>query len=204
MKKIFVAFLALLFVVTACQNKIESNQNQEVAEVSVEEVVDLDLANFEAQAETLIGRQVVLNGMIDHVCKHGGQKMFMVNENADARVKITTGENMAAFNTELEGETVKVIGIIDEQRIDEDYLREWEEEILAEKIEGEHSEHGEKVHMGEHAAGDEAEEEPENPEMKQINDYRKMIQESGKEYISFFSVTCVDYEVVRSGSEDGV
>ena len=36
---------------------------------------------------------------------------------------------MAAFNTELEGESLAVIGTVDELRIDEEYLREWEEEI---------------------------------------------------------------------------
>ena len=36
------------------------------------------------------------------------------------------------------------------------------------------------------------------------NDYRKQIAESGKDYISFFSVTCVEYEVVETTEEDGV
>ena len=192
--------VALLFLFSACQNSAEKTQEPVVAEVVADPAVDLDLANFDEQAGSLVGKQVILNGMIDHVCKHGGQKMFMVNQNADARVKITTGENMAAFNTELEGETLRVVGIVDEQRIDEDYLREWEEEILAGPSEGENSEHGEKVHMGEHNA--DAEEE--NPELSQINNYRKMIEESGKEYISFFSVTCVEYKVVDSSAEKGV
>ena len=204
MKNIFFALLAIIFVASACQMNTEKQQNPEVVEVAVMEAVDLDLANFDDKAETLIGKQIILNGMIDHVCKHGGQKMFMVNEDADARVKITTGEDMAAFNTELEGETIRVVGVIDEQRIDEDYLREWEEELLAGADEdAEHSEHGDKVHMGEHSEEVvEAEEAEEPHEMKQIRNYRKMIAESEKDYISFFSVTCIEYEVVDN--TDGV
>ena len=200
MKSILWSIVVLLFLFTACQNQSDKSQPGLIEEVGSEEAVDLDLANFEEQAGLLVGKKVVLEGMIDHVCKHGGQKMFMVNQDADARVKITTGENMAAFNTELEGETVKVVGIVDEQRIDEDYLREWEEEITSAPIEGENSEHGEKVHMGEHNQEMEAEE---NPEMRQINNYREMIKETGKGYISFFSVTCVEYEVVNSNPEVG-
>lgn len=203
MKSFIYGIIAMVFVFAACQNNTVKQQDNEVVEVVVEQAVALDLANFEAQAGELVGKQVVLNGMIDHVCKHGGQKMFLVNQDADARVKITTGENMAAFNTELEGETVRVLGIVDEQRIDENYLREWEEELLAAPIEGENSEHGEVVHMGEHGGQGEAEAE-ENPEMKQINEYRQMIKESGKEYISFFSVTCVEYEVVETAATTGV
>ena len=204
MNKLFYALLVMLFVATACQNNTEKQQDPEIVEVVVEEAVYLDLSNFEDKAESLIGKQIIMNGMIDHVCKHGGQKMFIVNENGDARIKITTGENMAAFNTELVGETVKVVGVIDEQRIDEEYLREWEEELSAGAVEAENSEHGEIVHMGEHGGVGEAIETEESPEMKQINEYRQKIAESGKEYISFFSVTCIEYEVVETTEEEGV
>ena len=205
MNKLFYALLVMLFVTTACQNNTEKQQDPEIDDVVVEEAVFLDLSNFEDKAESLIGKQIVMNGMIDHVCKHGGQKMFMVNENADARIKITTGENMAAFNTELVGETLKVVGVIDEHRIDEEYLREWEEELIAGvDDEDEHTEKGETLHMGEHGGEGNAEETEESPEMKQISEYRQKIAESGKEYISFFSVTCIDYEVVETTEEDGV
>ena len=205
MNNLFYALLVMLFVATACQNNTEKQQDPEIVEVVVEEAVYLDLSNFNDKAESLIGKEVVLNGMIDHVCKHGGQKMFMVNENADARIKITTGENMAAFNTELVGETLKVVGVIDEHRIDEEYLREWEEELIAGvDDEDEHTEKGETLHMGEHGGEGNAEETEESPEMKQISEYRQKIAESGKEYISFFSVTCIDYEVVETTEEDGV
>jgi hypothetical protein len=137
--------------------------------------------------------------MIDHVCKHGGQKMFLVNENADARIKIVTGENMAAFNTELVGESVNVVGTVDELRIDEEYLKEWEEEILA-GMGHDEGEKSEKVHMGEHqeTEGDE------NPDLIQINNYREKIAESEKDYISFFSVVCVEYEITETETEEGV
>jgi hypothetical protein len=105
---------------------------------------------------------------------------------------------MAAFNTELEGENVNVLGVVDELRIDEDYLREWEEELKHE----DHSEAGEQVHMGEGEgeSGDDHHEADHSGEYDQINKYREMIKESGKDYISFFSVVCVEYEVIDSGA----
>jgi hypothetical protein len=201
MKTLSFLGIILIFVFGSCQQNTENKQDNTIAELTSEEVVAVDLADFESNAESLTGHKVLLRGTVDHVCKHGGQKMFLVKLDSDVRVKITTGENMAAFNTELEGETVKLTGIVDEQRIDEAYLRDWEQEILAGPVEGENSEHGEKVHMGEHNGEPVVEE---NPELKQINEYRKMIEDSGKEYISFFSVTCLDYEVEDAPTEEGV
>jgi hypothetical protein len=199
MKTYFFALIAVLLITVSCENSTQKASNNEVEVAVVEEVIPLDLADFSEKAGDLVGKQVELYGMIDHVCKHGGQKMFLVNEDGEVRVKIVTGENMAAFNTELEGESVNVIGIVDELRIDEEYLKEWEEEVLA-GLEGDDGEKGEKVHMGEHQGSESGE----NPELGQINDYRKKIAESGKNYISFFSVICVDYEVDDSETDDEV
>lgn len=199
MKTYFFALIALMLITVSCENSNQKASNTEVEVAVVEEAIPLDLADFSAKAGDLVGKQVELYGMIDHVCKHGGQKMFLVNEDGEARIKIVTGENMAAFNTELEGESLNVIGIVDELRIDEEYLKEWEEEILA-GLEGDDGEKGEKVHMGEHQESESGE----NPELVQINNYRTKIAESGKSYISFFSVICVDYEVDDNETDDEV
>ena len=202
MKTYFYAIVALFLFTVSCQNAENKNKAEDATEEAVvEEIVVVNLVDFNDKAEGLIGKQVLLTGMIDHVCKHGGQKMFLVNENADARIKIVPGEDMAAFNTELVGESVKVVGIVDEFRIDEEYLREWEEEVLA-GLSGEEGEKGEKVHMGE-GEGEHHEEE-ENANLKQIKDYRAQIAESDKDYISFFSVVCLEYEVDEATTEEGI
>lgn len=198
MKTYIYILMASLFFAVSCQNDTQkSNESSAEVEVEVVEILPVELINFSDNAETLIGKQIALNGMIDHVCKHGGQKMFITNQDADARIKIVTGEDMAAFNTELEGETVYVVGEVDELRIDEDYLKEWEEEVLA-GITADEGEKSEKVHMGD---GGEHEE---NADLKQIEKYRQKIAESGKDYISFFSIVCIDYEVVENDTEEGV
>jgi hypothetical protein len=195
MKKLLFAIAAIALLVS-CQNNTANEQTNQVAETVVVETIDVQLKDFDDKAGEMVGKQIALLGTIDHVCKHGGQKMFMVNQDSDARVKITTGEDMAAFNTELEGENVKVLGVVDELRIDEEYLREWEEELKAEQK----SEAGEQVHMGEgEGEGEDHHEGDNSQEYEQINKYRQMIQESEKDYISFFSVVCVEYKVIEKG-----
>ena len=102
-------------IVWSCGGQQTANQEQ-VAEEEVVTKVEpkaVTLAEFKEQAETLVGKEVILEGTIIHVCKHGGQKMFITEDDPDIRVKITPGEEMAAFETELEGSDVKVLGIVE-------------------------------------------------------------------------------------------
>lgn len=200
MKRVLLSIIALVFIFTACENQSNSNSDQAVNEETIiEEVAVIDLNEFDLKAADFVEKQVKFTGTVDHVCKHGGQKLFVVSEESDTRIKIVTGENMAAFNTELEGETVEVVGIVDELRIDEEYLREWEEELKNEV-----EEENEAMHTGEQK-GDAHEgdhEEDHSSAIKQIDNLRQQLIESGKDYLSFFSVICVDYEVVTVEEAD--
>ena len=102
-------------IVWSCDNQQTANQEQVVEEevVTKTEPKAVSLAEFKEQAGTLVGEEVILEGTIIHVCKHGGQKMFITADDPDIRIKITPGEEMAAFETELEGSDVKVLGIVE-------------------------------------------------------------------------------------------
>ncbi len=82
-------------------------------EVVVEEATALSLAEFQDKAEALVGKEVIIEGTVIHVCKHGGKKMFITADDPDVRIKITTGEETASFDTELEGSYIKVHGIVE-------------------------------------------------------------------------------------------
>ena len=198
--------VALLIILTACENITQNTESQNKEQVDVEEIVFINLKDFDTKAADFVGKKVKLTGTIDHVCKHGGKKMFIVSEDSENRVKIVTGENMAAFNTELEGESLAVIGIIDELRIDEEYLREWEEEIkdnIGDEEENKAMHAGEKKGEPHDDDADHQEEDKSN-EMNQINNMRQQLADSEKDYLSFFSVVCVEYEVVTVEEEEGV
>lgn len=103
-------------IVWSCGSQQTANQEQVVEEevVAKAEPKALSLADFKDQAETMVGEEVILEGTVIHVCKHGGQKMFITADNPDIRIKITPGEEMAAFEAELEGSDVKVVGVVEE------------------------------------------------------------------------------------------
>ena len=194
MKKFIIAFVALAFIAVSCENsdtKSESKAKSE--EIIVEEITEVNLTEFDSVVENLVGKKIVVIGTADHICKHGGQRMFIVDTGSEGRVKVTPDENVAAFKTDLEGQRLKIVGIVEEQRIDEAYLREWEEEILSDTDMGD--DEGEGSHLGGNVekGGSDADE---NEELEKVNNLREMLAESGKDHLSFYSILCVEYEII--------
>jgi RecJ-like exonuclease len=108
---------------------------QEMKAKKTADVAKVEINNFATAAEKLVGKEVQVEGMVTHVCKHGGKKMFLMSDNADVQVKITTGEDMAAFPVELEGSTVWVKGIVEamDVEVEEEAEEEGHEEDEAHK-----------------------------------------------------------------------
>ena len=201
MKKYLVTLIAFVFLFSACENTVKKESTSEKEVVLVEEIISVSISNFEVKAEELVGKQIMFSGTVDHVCTHGGQRMFVIETGSEGRVKINPDENIAAFNTDLEGKNIKIIGIVEEQRIDEDYLKEWEEEILADADMGDDK--GEGMHLGGNMekGGSEADK---SEELEKVNNLRSKIAESGKDHLSFFSVLCTEYEVVITDNSEPV
>ncbi len=193
MKKLFLLLFAASML-AACNNSQNSTTTEEAGGDQVAEApVAITLAEFEDKADGLVGKQIVFTGIVDHTCKHGGKRMFLVDENSDAHLKVESGENISSFDASLEGSEVKVIGIVNEKVIDKAYLDEWEADVQKE------IESSKNLHMGNHEKGKEGDGEEENEaeeSMNQIKNLREMLAESGKDHLSFYSVECIEYEVV--------
>lgn len=178
-KKLF--FLAALAIIFAACNNSTSDQNQakELATVTCEE--------FSTSPDDYVGQEILIEGTAMHVCKHGGKRMFIAGLDPDERIKVTAGDDIAAFEVELEGSDVAVVGVVEELRVDEAYLTNWENEIKAETPESEM-----KIHTGEdgheHGEGDV------EAEFEQVNDLRAQLEESGKDHLSFYSIVAIEYK----------
>lgn len=57
-----------------------------------------------------IGKDIIVEGKVVHVCTHSGKKLFIVGENPDVRLFISAGENMPKFSMDLLGNEVEVEG----------------------------------------------------------------------------------------------
>jgi len=168
-------------------------QNEEI-------IVEVNVAEFLDEAENMLDQEVAISGQVTHVCKHGGQRLFITSDDTEETVKITTGEDIAEFDIELEGDKITVTGIVRELRLDETYLAEWEAEIL----EGASEENqGHKDGLDEHQK-DAAAELDVDAQMEKVNKLREDIAASEKGYLSDFWVETVEFKVLSEGeAEEG-
>lgn len=122
LKKLLLLIVISVIFFSCGSNNEEKNQNADVIaeEITVTPIV-IAVVDFPGKASGLVGEKITLEGTVIHVCQHGGQKMFLVGDDLDIRVKIETGENMPAFNTDLEGSFVKVKGTVAEMVIEEEH-----------------------------------------------------------------------------------
>ena len=144
--------------------------------------------------DSLAGKEVWIEGVCTHACKHGARKIFLMGSDDTQTIRVESGK-LGKFDPQCVGSIVRVKGILREQRVDEDYLHSWEEQVRTQAGE----QHGttaagcdsEKKARGETAATVEG----------RIADFRRKIAErnaaEGKPYLSFYFVEAQSYEFDR-------
>jgi len=119
-KKLSLILVAMLIfagqALQAQEMKAKSASTDAQNVTTEQDIVTVD--NFHDKAAALVGQEVEVQGMVTHVCKHGGKKLFLNTNKEDINVKITTGDDIAAFSTELEGNTVWVRGIVEMMEVE--------------------------------------------------------------------------------------
>ncbi len=193
----------LLVLAVSCGQKSNKSANLpdlEISEVTVEELL--------ADASPYVDRPIAIRGTVVHVCRHGGQRLFIVGEDGEDRFRITVGENISEFDIELEGTMIKVNGVVKELIIDETYLAKWEAEIDegSEHSRGEGHEGG-VGHGDDHGEGQDADSDSDLGEghetetqiasqLQRIQDVRDEIAASGKDHLSDYWIETIDFEVI--------
>ena len=191
MKKIFaVSFIALAMMACSGGQKPEATEE---AVMDTPEATVVTVGNFKDQAGELVGKLVTITGTADHICKEDGKKLFLIDTETEGRVKVVTGEDVPAFNSEYEGFDFIVTGIVEETVIDEAYLLEWEEEIKAGIEEEKHLGGGTPMTAEEKEAGHHIS----DPAFEQINAYRQKMADQGVDKLSFYNIVAVSYEIIE-------
>lgn len=106
-KRIF-AFMMIAAFITSCGNTGKKEETAKVAEGI--EIVQFD--SLVAHTDNYVGRNIIVEGKVVHVCTESGKKLFIVGTNPDIRLYIQAGENMPKFPMDLLGSQVVVEGTI--------------------------------------------------------------------------------------------
>ncbi len=81
----------------------EAGRTEKIVAATIEELV-ASPAEYENQ-------EVAITGMVTHVCRHGGQKCFVLAGDGETQVRLVPGRDIDEFAIELEGSTIAVKGI---------------------------------------------------------------------------------------------
>jgi hypothetical protein len=190
MKKLF--FLAMIgaiiiFCNTGCNNK------QVVSNV-------LTVDSFMVSPEKWAGKDVVITGTVSHVCRHSGKKLFLFGADAEKTVKINAGGEVSAFDIKYEGTDVEITGtVIEDEKIDANYLNEWEAEI-AKSVEDKDQKvctEENKAITGQTADKAQAKDSVTEDPYADVKEFRKKLAESGKTYISIYAINCKTIKEVK-------
>jgi len=172
--KIFLALaLSILILLTSCNKETVVKKPTEtvIKTVTFEEL-------FSNKFEAPKGK-VIVEGLCVHVCKHSGKKIFIIGTDPNNKLQIFAGDGLAGFPLEIEGSKVRVIGVLEEEKLDMTYADKMESELLEqEKAE---SKSAKKSCVFE-------------DELKQIKDLKTKISQSPKGYFSLYSMTSTEYK----------
>ena len=119
------AFLVLVAFLAVSCNQASKENSTETTEI--EEIVSASIQELLATPADYDGKEVAVSGMVTHVCRHGGQKCFIVAEDGETQIRIVPGGDIDEFKIELEGSTVafkgvfRVLNIVEAEELVEDH-----------------------------------------------------------------------------------
>jgi len=172
MKKVVlvISFIALFISCDGTSKK----KDKEVSESTP----SIALADFDAKAGEWLDKEIQVKGIVDHVCKHGGKKLLLVNEEGDVHVESDT-----RFDDAMVGDEVTINGIVTEFRVDEAYLLKKEEDNLQSHKEGTDSN------------------EVYKQKMEKLQYFRDSMEVSKVDHLSYYSMDYVSHKVIAKGEK---
>lgn len=103
------------------------------ARVDGADTLRVTVAQVMQNPDLYVNKEVAVLGRCVHLCAHGGRKAFLASR-ADSTVMIrcdATGRMDGVFNPKLLGKEMTVVGILREERIDENTLHRMAEDYAA-------------------------------------------------------------------------
>jgi len=191
MKKVL-TLLLIAVVLFSCGTK-KQKENQETTTNKLTAIsVDKILSN----TSDYVNKEVMVEGLVNHVCSHSGKRMFVLGENPDNALKITPNSKIGIFEKKLEGNIVIIKGVLKELIIDDEYVAQLEQETA------ENMDH-EALH--DHSDGDHKEEEEaavDSSRIKQIEQMKADIAESEKGFVAQYWIEASKVEIKECEQEE--
>lgn len=185
MKQLFFLF-ASLFLLTSCASSGSKSDNSETANTtkaakarSVDISKAVNVASLMKIAAENVDKEVVIKGVVTHVCKHSGKRCFLKDESSDNSIRVEAKGEIGGFNSELNGTRLVVKGVVREKRLSEKYINQWEQKTIDQK---------EQAEINENQC---------SAELANIKEMRDWMAANNKNFYSVFYVDGINYEVIE-------
>jgi len=111
MKKLLILFV-VVFAIYSCGGNATKNENAAVEQLQELEVVDVSIDSLIANPSVYASQTVRFSAMVEHVCKHSGQKLTVIGSLPDGKIKVMGSEAVPTFDASLNGTKVEVVGLV--------------------------------------------------------------------------------------------
>lgn len=192
MNKFIILFTAIVLL-SACNNTTETTE--ETTDVVSNENF-IALSDFQAKGAEYLDKEVQTQGIVDHVCRHGGKKILLVADGVSTHVFAEE-----RYDDDLTGKEIIVNGLVKEDRTDEASLLELEESVI-----NVHT-HGDDEAKDPDKSEEEIEEELAAQELRQesiiayVNTMRDSLKNAGVEYFAEYYLEYISHKEVEESKE---
>lgn len=169
-KQFFIFTVLAAFVFCGCNSKKGEASKAEESTFGVEALMEV--------ADQQLEKEVVVQGIVTHVCTHSGKKCFISNEEGTLSMQVMAGGEIGSFDQELIGSLIQVKGIVKESRRTNESIDELEQNTLEMQESGE-------------ASHDEC-----ASSLNSIKQMREWMEKHNKDYYAIYYVTGEAFEVV--------
>lgn len=173
MKKIFVFTVIVLGVLSSCNQSVKKGVKKEV----VNQIAPITIPQVMEIAEQNIGKTVFFKGMVEHVCAHSGRRCILSDESGKLSLRVEAKGDIKGFNRELAGSVIAIKGILQENKLSQEYINDWEEKLKAKQD----------VENGGESC---------SSEMTNIQQMRDWMKKNNKEFYSIYFVNGTSYEIL--------
>ncbi len=104
------SFVTIIALISSCANSGKKDVSSKTDGTG--KSVKVEFAELIANPDNYVGKSIIVEGKVVHVCTETGKKLFVVGENPDVRLYVAAGENIAKFPMELLGSEIAVEGLI--------------------------------------------------------------------------------------------
>lgn len=110
MIRTLLSFVIITAIISSCGNAGKKDVSSKAN--STEKGVKVEFASLIANPDNYVGKNIIVEGKVVHVCTETGKKMYIIGENPDVRLFVAAGENISKFPMELLGSEIVVEGLI--------------------------------------------------------------------------------------------